>query len=61
MLSFSIVCREIEIDENTDRVLTELASAYNGDLIRTVLPGVLNQPNLILNSDKKHLRPAYTA
>ena len=27
-----MVRREIEIDENTDRVLTELASEYNGDL-----------------------------
>ncbi len=27
-----MVRREIEIDENTDRVLTELASAYDGDL-----------------------------
>ena len=27
-----MVRREIEIDENTDRILTELASEYNGDL-----------------------------
>ncbi len=27
-----MVRREIEIDENTDRILTELASEYKGDL-----------------------------